>query len=162
MLSSGHGRGGVGRMLLVPPEHLISFPLSRESPHLHAQQVRVPVCAAATAPHPFRRGRASPQRCPRGLVPRAPGHSGHDRDCSGRAPEHQVLDLHQQDGWAGGQHTHGQDPLLGWIQNILDQLAQRAHPGMTGPAWGGHGNHLVLWHLLLPDPWDVMGGGNTS
>lgn len=27
---------------------------------------------------------------------------------------------------------------------------------MTGFAWGGHGNHLVLWHLLLPDPCDVM------
>lgn len=27
---------------------------------------------------------------------------------------------------------------------------------MTGFAWGGHGNHLVLWHLLLPDPYDEM------
>lgn len=27
---------------------------------------------------------------------------------------------------------------------------------MTGFAWGGHGNHLVLWHLLLPDPYDEV------
>lgn len=102
----------------------------REDPHLHPQQIWVPVCEKTSQNDPVPSGGEDPQWCPLCPLCQPPRQCRDAGDCTWWQTEHPLLALLGQDGWAPGQRTHTRHPVVGWVPQLLDQLERGCGTGM--------------------------------